>query len=1269
MDPERKGQIESAFSLDSAQDLGVLLEREVRARDRALAVLNEVAAAASMTLDVDQVLRRALALALDVVGVEAGAISVLDESTHELVFRVQQGWRVNDFVARGVRVHADQGLSGLAVTTGQLVVTEDVRRDPRLAVPEFREEGVQAMALAPMRARGRVLGVLGLMSYTAHKFTPEDLTVISAIADQIGVALDNARLFEEARRRVRELTAIQAISTQVSSTFDLWTVLESIVASVLELTGATAVEVYLYEPEADRLAFAVALDKNGARASVGGNPSENGPVARAARGGEVLLIENLAVSPLSADGWRAHGLQSLAVLPLKRASCVLGVLAVGFDAPRAFSADELRILTLLAEQAAIAVERTRFFAAEARRSSQLALINQVARQVTATLNLGEILDMTAAAIRRSFSYFNVALFLVDKPANEIVLRAIAGGHAMVLKRGYRQAIGQGILGYVAETGKPLLVNDIAQEPRYQPIMPTIKPVGSELAVPIMRGDEVIGVLDVRDLDRGAFDQEDMRAMQTLADQLAVAIDNARLYEETRRRMAELTALQETNLRVGASLDTAAIMDSVARSVLDLFGADDVHLFLRRPESGSLELGVALGRSGSSGRALQRRPDAFAQAVFESRRPLVINHARGHSHFAALEARDMYVEAAAGFPLLGAAGAVGVITVSYLHPHNFSAEELRVMSLLASQTAIAITNARLYEETRRRLEELTVLHEVALAAASTPAPAEIADRVLTVIQQSLGFENLRLLMVDEKQGVLRRLSSLAPTDCLPARRLEEDPAGWVVECGRALRVGDVAQDARCSKIEPDVRSLLIVPLLLGERVTGVVEAVSPRPDAFSLDDERLLATVARQLAVAIENGRLYQEMERRLTEVSALYQIARQANTSLNLQERLDSIVVLLKEMLGCRACSIALLEPNTGSLEIRAAAGIESKWKRDFRLRLGEGVAGRVALDGAPIYVPDTMAVGDFIFFDPSVRSLLTVPLSVQQRIIGTLTVDSDRPNAFREADERLLTIAAAQIAVAIENARLYTSLESRAKSLTEALAELQTMDRLKDEMVQNISHELRTPLTFIKGYVELLLAGDAGPLTPEQREQLQIVADKANAVTRLVSDIMFLQQADELLAGKSPVSLAAVARRVARVFASAAESAGLIVVEELPENLPPVAGDESRLMQVFDCLLSNAIKFSPNGGKITVRVEDAGAMVRASVSDQGIGVSPQDQERIFARFYQVDGSARRRFGGLGLGLAIAKRIVEAHGGRIWVESELGRGSTFYFTIPKCTSS
>lgn len=565
---------------------------------------------------------------------------------------------------------------------------------------------------------------------------------------------------------------------------------------------------------------------------------------------------------------------------------------------------------------------------------------------------------------------------------------------------------------------------------------------------------------------------------------------------------------------------------------------------------------------------------------------------------------------------------------------------------------------------------------AMAATSTLSLEEIAVYVVNAVRQGLDLEYLSLLLINEERDRLEPIASNVVTHRKNEKpsglQLGQGIAGWVAAHGAVLRVGDVSQDPRhtiSDSLWPsNVRSELAVPLKVGNRVIGVIDAASPRLDSFSDADEHLLTALAQQLTIVVENTRRYQEAEKQFEEVSALYQLAQRINTSLNIQQVLDSIVWSLKETMGCRGCSIALLDPTDNVLEIRTAAGVERQWERDFRLRLGEGIAGRVALEGTPIYVPNVLEQDDFIYFDPSVQSLLTVPLTLQQRVIGTLTVDSDQVNAFSKSDERLLTIAATQAAIAIENAQLYASLEQRAQNLAEAYADLKRADRLKGEIVQNVSHELRTPLTFVKSYVKLLLDEEIGPLNPEQKKYLEITTKKTDVITQLVNNIMIMQQTDQVLVKRESVSLTELARQAIQEHTAEAQEAGLILIENVDDS-PPVTGDKDQLLQVFDNLIGNAIKFSPHNGQITVAVEDIGTMVQASVSDQGIGIPQNQQKRIFERFYQIDGSARRRFGGTGLGLAIVKRILEAHEGQVWVESEPGKGSTFYITVPKVQES
>jgi signal transduction histidine kinase len=256
-----------------------------------------------------------------------------------------------------------------------------------------------------------------------------------------------------------------------------------------------------------------------------------------------------------------------------------------------------------------------------------------------------------------------------------------------------------------------------------------------------------------------------------------------------------------------------------------------------------------------------------------------------------------------------------------------------------------------------------------------------------------------------------------------------------------------------------------------------------------------------------------------------------------------------------------------------------------------------------------------------------------------------------------------------LENARLYAELEERAQRLNAAYEELKELDQRKTEFVQSVSHELRTPLLFIRGYTELLLDGGLGQLNPEQQEKLDIVARKTQLLADLVRDIVSLQRGRPREEEMQEISLAQLARQATASAEAMAQELGIQVSLELPEHDLRIRGVPRRLEEVFDNLLGNALKFSPDGGEIKVQTQIRDGFVQVSVADEGIGVPPEEQERIFERFYQVDSTTTRRFEGTGLGLSIVKQIVEGHGGQVWVISPTlkdaaGRGSTFYFTLP-----
>ncbi len=339
-----------------------------------------------------------------------------------------------------------------------------------------------------------------------------------------------------------------------------------------------------------------------------------------------------------------------------------------------------------------------------------------------------------------------------------------------------------------------------------------------------------------------------------------------------------------------------------------------------------------------------------------------------------------------------------------------------------------------------------------------------------------------------------------------------------------------------------------------------------------------------------------------------------------------------------------------------------------LRLRIGEeGLCGWAASTGGSVRVGDVNADPRYLFHPllAQTRSEITVPMKLGGRVMGVLDVQSSRLHAFDDTDQFLLETLADQIAIALENARLYKALEERARQLSAAYDEVQALDRMKDEFVQTVSHELRTPLTYIKGYGDLLLEGVLGDLNQEQIDSLRIVAQRTDNVIHLVNDIISLTRAETMTLSIEPVDLAQIAEASVMSAKAITDQARIHMEMDFAANLPLAQGDPQRLSQVFDNLIGNAIKFSPDGGRVEVVLRAADRAVRAEISDHGIGIPADKLERIWERFYQVDGTTTRRFSGTGLGLAITKRLVEAHGGQIGVHSVKGKGSTFWFTVPR----
>ncbi len=597
-----------------------------------------------------------------------------------------------------------------------------------------------------------------------------------------------------------------------------------------------------------------------------------------------------------------------------------------------------------------------------------------------------------------------------------------------------------------------------------------------------------------------------------------------------------------------------------------------------------------------------------------------------------------------------------------------------------EEVIAAWGEELEAAVQKRTCELSMLYAIDRVAAQSLDLEEVLNDALEATLAALQIEAGGIYLLEpqgageqrgrgaeEQEMVLRVHRGLSEefVDAVRHIRLGEGISGRAA-AERKPVVLDVA-DYPAERLAPWIvregfQTLASTPLLSAGKPVGALSLGTRRPRAFPPEELDLLAAIGQQLGQAVANVLLHEETRRHAERLAVLNRIARALSTTLNLDELLEIVYREITAVMEADAFFIALYDDAANELDyrVRVDKGIREPAERR---PLTTGLTAMIVTGRRPILIRDferekerlpPMKLWGTMQAPPS---WLGVPMLIGGKVVGVISVQAYRPNAYGEAEQELLSTIADEVAVAIENARLYSSLQKTNVQLRAAL-------QAKDEMIQNVSHELRTPLAIIMGFVELLQGGEFGPLTAEQERIVATLDQQGKRLHFMVHRLLTLQTLRPEALQKVPLELGPWLSETIRPWLDHAMAAKVEVRLEVAPDLSLLMADPDLLGQVVVNLLDNAIKFSPGGGMVTVRAWPEGDEVIIAVSDQGVGIPPDKLARVFERFYQVDGSMTRRFGGMGIGLALCKAIVEAHGGRIWAESAgEGRGSTFYVAL------
>jgi signal transduction histidine kinase len=728
--------------------------------------------------------------------------------------------------------------------------------------------------------------------------------------------------------------------------------------------------------------------------------------------------------------------------------------------------------------------------------------------------------------------------------------------------------------------------------------------------------------------------------------------------------------------VGAFADLQEALDAIASSTRAALGCQKAVIFELVPATNSLTLVAAQGLTPTQMAQLRSwTPDPAGPTATATGRTWSVRDTMADPPpqlpfpFAEVDGLRTWVEV----PLRGKEGILGSLLAGYDQTHQLTVQEEELLSAFAAQAAVTLETARLAQKTERRARELSTLYEVGQVITSSLELDTVLDRIMHQAMDLLEVEAGSLVLIDTESEELVFRIALGPTgDQVQGLRLPPGTGvvGQVAASGHPLCVNDAQSDPRFYRGADDAsgfqtRSILAVPLSSRDQIIGVIEVMN-RTDGrpFLSEQMDLLTAFAAQAAIAIENAQLYQRtdeaLSRRVHELTTIAELDHTLSATLDFESVNDLVVDGAMQATNATAGLMAVVdEPGTGLLFLSQRGYPASIRRYQFEpWPVDRGIIGRVVCTGQPALVPDVQLDPDYTDVIPTIRSQLSVPiLREDEQVIGVVTLGSDRATNFTTDDLRFVQHLTEHAAIAMQNARLFAELQC-------ANRELQALSDAKTEFVSIVAHELRAPMTSIKGYVDLILEDEE--IAEDIRDFLLVVQENTDRLAKLVADLLDVSriEAGRISLSFQPVCLPDIVDVVVSTSAAEVQEKQLAVTVDLPDDLPLVWGDQDRVTQILTNLMNNAVKYTPEGEVRVSGQTNGDGYVQVAVTDTGIGIAPADQLQLFEKFFRADHPLVRRVPGTGLGLSIVKSLVEVHGGRIWVESQLDEGSTFYFTLP-----
>ena len=821
-----------------------------------------------------------------------------------------------------------------------------------------------------------------------------------------------------------------------------------------------------------------------------------------------------------------------------------------------------------------------------------------------------------------------------------------------------------------------------------------------LAAPMMRQGKIIGVITIRRVHVQPFTDRQIALVSSFAAQAVIAIENARLLNELRESLQQQTATADVLKIISRStFDLQTVLNTLVESAARLCEAEMANIW--RPKDGVYRLAASYGVTERY-REYVRNKELLETVAIEPRRGTVVGRTL-------LEGKTVHVHdlradpdfnlsrvtelgdyrSTLGVPLLRQGVPIGVIVLTRTEVRPFTEKQIELVSTFADQAVIAIENVRLFEAEQQRTRELTeslkeqtATSEVLRVISSSPGELEPVFKSMLENAVRVCGAKFGMLHLSEGDGFRTVAMHDVPREFAEKRGREPffsspagSPMGRVARTRQVAHIADITTEkghGEGDRALADLahlggaRTLVAVPMFKENDLVGAIVIYRQEVRPFSEKQIELLKNFASQAVIVIENTRLLNELRQSLQQQTATADVLKVISRStFDLQTVLDTLTESAARL--CDADVAAMHRQQGKNYQVFATYGSSPEHRRlilsGLPFEAGRGsVLGRTVLERKPIQVADVIADPDYSLQEiqktVGFRTVLGVPMLREGNPIGAVVLMRLTVRPFTDRQIELAQTFADQAGIAIENVRLFDEIQDKSRQLEEA-------SQHKSQFLANMSHELRTPLNAILGYTELMADGAYGEPSEKMLGILQRLEANGRHLLGLINDVLDLSkiEAGQLELELSDYTVQDIAQTVRSTLEPLAADKKLAFKVEVAPKLPSGRGDGRRLTQVLINLVGNAIKFT-DAGAVAIEAEAKDGSFYVSVRDTGPGISTADQAKLFQEFQQADNAITKKKGGTGLGLAISKRIIEMHGGKIWVELQLGQGSTFAFKLP-----